>query len=899
MAYVDSIASYLVVDTGDMALLQTLLSKPNLDVNATDKEERTALTRAIAKNNVVAVFVLLKANASATLVNKEDGATALHVAAANGHDTIAALLLAKDPSLSCRSDHRGNLPLHLAAANGHLTVVDHLLKDATNSSGLDCTNNEGNTPLGVAITSGRAAIVARLHQASNGSKSPVANASLPRQSAVAPTKMMTFLMAEAGQLEVLEGLLAECPELLSAVNDYGMTLLMLAAAKHHTAVVEMLLALLVPAPEAAATYPTVMTRCALLEAALAHMQQCNKAQVSVLKLASGDVRTRLEAFLMDVQAELTNDRSEVATKERTLTNAVVLGQWTTVQALLYEGVPYKDMDKIVGQAVATDNAALLRALLLRADDATKSKVCETVLPAAVAMNKVRLVGLLLQIAASLADGVCGMNTTLLHMAVKQDHATLLTLLAASSLVDMNAKNEDGYTALALAVLCKRSHLVDVLLSLGADPSWPLPDGSPLVVAAVQGLPETLAIRDALLAAYGIFLDNADPDGLNKALVQAVRRGREDTVRCLLELGADVWTMQPEQKGMTLLAVAIQHGHDAIAQELYPHLYPGVAVASTDELTVEVSIFTSHTVTVHKGTYLGKDAVLKGSKFANARLIKTMYREVEIMKTLTSPYLLPLLAVLDNGSLKPHAVKPRSQLFSPTMITEYMDQGDLFQYLQHKQHGVDLEMELSTIEVALAVAMALADLHRRNVAHRDVKSLNIFLSKTYYVRLGDLGSARMLDGDNFTSNVGTKFWMAPEVLRVPDLAGQGRAYTTAADIYSFGVVLTELDTLCEPYSDLVDRSNIEAQVRTGLLRPTMSATCPRWLQDLADKCLAFNPTERPTAEAIVTELLLRRKTGNDDDAPTSSLLEKATTMTRTNVKGLPTISEGSNNSSEAA
>ncbi|EQC26386.1 hypothetical protein SDRG_15797, partial [Saprolegnia diclina VS20] len=126
----------LVVDTGDMALLQTLLSKPNLDVNATDKEERTALTRAIAKSNVAAVFALLKVNPLIRLVDNEglvietdvlgslllhaastndasnvdnllragvrpstinkDGATALHVAAANGYDTIAALLLAKD-----------------------------------------------------------------------------------------------------------------------------------------------------------------------------------------------------------------------------------------------------------------------------------------------------------------------------------------------------------------------------------------------------------------------------------------------------------------------------------------------------------------------------------------------------------------------------------------------------------------------------------------------------------------------------------------------------------------------------------------------------------------------------------------------------------------------------------
>ncbi|KDO22006.1 hypothetical protein SPRG_12215 [Saprolegnia parasitica CBS 223.65] len=182
----------------------------------------------------------------------------------------------------------------------------------------------------------------------------------------------------------------------------------------------------------------------------------------------------------------------------------------------------------------------------------------------------------------------------------------------------------------------------------------------------------------------------------------------------------------------------------------------------------------------------------------------------------------------------------------------MDQGDLFHYLRDKKYGGHVSLDLSTIDVAL--------------------SLNIFLSQTHYIRLGDLGSARTLD-------------MAPEVLRVPGCEGQGRAYTTAADIYSFGVVLTELDTLSEPYSDLTDRSGVEELVRTGRLRPKMSANCPAWLQDLADKCLAFNPKARPTAAAIVKELLLRRD-GNDD-AP-SSTDEKSARMS--SVLGLPTTTD---------
>ncbi|KDO22922.1 TKL protein kinase [Saprolegnia parasitica CBS 223.65] len=289
------------------------------------------------------------------------------------------------------------------------------------------------------------------------------------------------------------------------------------------------------------------------------------------------------------------------------------------------------------------------------------------------------------------------------------------------------------------------------------------------------------------------------------------------------------------------------------------------MATADELVLEREIFGGPAVTVNKATYGGKIVVTKSPKLPVPRVAKCFMQEIDTMRTHTSPYLQPLLAVLDNGSRQPHVVLPQVHLYSPTMVMEYMELGDLHNYLQRKQCGMPVAMELSTIEVALVLALALADLHRRNVIHRDVKSFNIFLSRTHYVRLGDLGSARAHDPTQvMTSNAGTTNWIAPEVLRVPGREGQGRMYTTAADIYSFGVVLTELETGELPYHDVVDseRSSILTKVLAGQLHPKMSATCPLWLQTLANQCMAFDPTKRPTADAIVQELLLHRH----DDAP---------------------------------
>ncbi|RLN59240.1 hypothetical protein BBJ29_003733 [Phytophthora kernoviae] len=45
----------------------------------------------------------------------------------------------------------------------------------------------------------------------------------------------------------------------------------------------------------------------------------------------------------------------------------------------------------------------------------------------------------------------------------------------------------------------------------------------------------------------------------------------------------------------------------------------------------------------------------------------------------------------------------------------------------------------------------------------------------------------------TAGVGTPYWTTPKVL-------EGKRYTEQADIYTFGVVLSELDTCEIPYHD---------------------------------------------------------------------------------------------------
>ncbi|OQR94595.1 serine/threonine-protein kinase HT1-like [Thraustotheca clavata] len=181
--------------------------------------------------------------------------------------------------------------------------------------------------------------------------------------------------------------------------------------------------------------------------------------------------------------------------------------------------------------------------------------------------------------------------------------------------------------------------------------------------------------------------------------------------------------------------------------------------------------------------------------------------------------------------------------TPEYAMEYMDCGNLQEHNQKKFKKESLPLHVTPLQVAWVLANALADLHRNNVLHRDLKSQNVLLSTEYFIKLGDFGTAREVN-PLMTGYPGTERYHAPEVL------DSDPTYSCPSDIYSFGVILTELDTLQIPYIGQRYRDDL---VRDGKLRPNVSDSCEQWLRGLSDKCLDFDPDKRPTAEEIVALL----------------------------------------------
>ncbi|KAG3249798.1 hypothetical protein PI124_g5528 [Phytophthora idaei] len=188
-----------------------------------------------------------------------------------------------------------------------------------------------------------------------------------------------------------------------------------------------------------------------------------------------------------------------------------------------------------------------------------------------------------------------------------------------------------------------------------------------------------------------------------------------------------------------------------------------------------------------------------------------------------------------------------------MALEYFPMGDLQSYLQ--RNGDLMSWPRDKIHIAVGTATALQYLHSRTppLIHRDLKSKNILLTRTLEAKLIDFGVSRARQEYSMTAGVGTPYWTAPEIL-------EGKRYTEQADLYSFGVVLSELDTCKLPYHDALTPDGnkpkpvqILADVMAGMLRPSFSEECPGRIRRIGVACCQQDPTRRPSATQVVKML----------------------------------------------
>ncbi|XP_068067669.1 discoidin domain-containing receptor 2-like isoform X2 [Anomalospiza imberbis] len=178
------------------------------------------------------------------------------------------------------------------------------------------------------------------------------------------------------------------------------------------------------------------------------------------------------------------------------------------------------------------------------------------------------------------------------------------------------------------------------------------------------------------------------------------------------------------------------------------------------------------------------------------------KEIKIMSRLKNPNIIRLLGVCVRDD-------------PLCMITEYMENGDLNQFLSHREiyskfaisNNIPYVTHSNLLYMATQIASGMKYLASLNFVHRDLATRNCLVGNSYTIKIADFGMSRNLYSGDYYRIQGRAVlpirWMAWESI----LLGK---FTTASDVWAFGVTLWEMFVLCkeQPYSLLTDEQVIE-------------------------------------------------------------------------------------------
>ncbi len=171
--------------------------------------------------------------------------------------------------------------------------------------------------------------------------------------------------------------------------------------------------------------------------------------------------------------------------------------------------------------------------------------------------------------------------------------------------------------------------------------------------------------------------------------------------------------------------------------------------------------------------------------------------------------------------------------------EYIGGGDLQSKLKQCIQKKLYLQEAIIWRYLIQILMGLRALHKQQIIHRDIKSANIFLTEDFKTaKLGDLGIAKHAKNDLAQTQIGTPYYLAPEIW-------ENKSYDYKCDIFSLGIVTYEMIALKLPFNGK-SIQELSKSVRAGKYSNLPSQFSSQ-LSNIVNLLLTINPLKRPSAD----------------------------------------------------
>jgi len=262
------------------------------------------------------------------------------------------------------------------------------------------------------------------------------------------------------------------------------------------------------------------------------------------------------------------------------------------------------------------------------------------------------------------------------------------------------------------------------------------------------------------------------------------------------------------------------------------------------LTIDTrTFFTGGSARVYVGKLKGKEPVAVKMLFCMTLTPETIYafcEEAAVLRQLSHPNIVTCHGVC----VMPPAI---------CLVMEYCVKGSLFHFL-HGDGSVCRTRKLTwdiKVRMIRDCIASIAYLHRHNLVHCDVKSLNFLVTEELRVKLADMGHCRNNEASPLRSEPNGAVWTAPEVLTSKSM------HTRHSDVYSLAVVISEILTGIVPFDTLVhqgsDRLTLARFIADKGERPSLPINLPHRLHTLIQCCWTDVPCQRPEASFMLQQI----------------------------------------------